>query len=151
EDRGRHPVWEMTFTAKPTQCFVVAPDSGGPRFPYELLVSNSGKIRRCSLRDNEDLLAPFSHSSSIVMDVSGLNHQVWASILRAVVQSTPVPNLQIIYVEPDRYRSHSTPATLGSFDLSVGFDGIRPIPGFARLARRVTSKRRVFVPLLGFE
>jgi hypothetical protein len=56
-----------------------------------------------------------------------------------------------MYVEPSRYRSHNTPATLGSFDLTVRFEGVRPIPGYVRLARRSESARRVFVPLLGFE
>ena len=106
---------------------------------------------RSTLRDDDAILAVLSRPTALVLDVSGMTHQVWASLIRAFVRSDPMPDLTVMYVEPDRYRSHATPATLGSFDLSVGFEGIRPIPGFTRLARRVTSRRRVYVPMLGFE
>lgn len=151
EERGRHPVWTEALVQYADQCFEVTTASGSGPSLYEWEVVNRGSPTRSSLRDDAAILDALRRPTAVVLDVSGLNHQVWASLVRAFVRARPMPDLMVVYVEPDRYRSHATPATLGSFDLSVGFEGIRPIPGFTRLARRVTSHRRVYVPLLGFE
>ena len=151
EERGRHPVWEDALAQRRQDCFEISPDSGGPDLPYTIAVSHAAGTAECTLRDNDAILAALHHRNQIFIDISGLTHQTWASLLRALVSAVPRPRLSVIYVEPHGYRSHPSPSTFGSFDLSVGFSGIRPIPGFARLARRVTSRRRVFVPLLGFE
>jgi hypothetical protein len=151
EERGRHPVWTEALVQYADQCFEVTTGSGSGPSVYEWEVVSRGSLTRSSLRDDAAILDALRRPTSVVLDVSGLNHQVWASLVRAFVRTSPMPDLMVVYVEPDRYRSHATPATLGSFDLSVGFEGIRPIPGFTRLARRITSHRRVYVPLLGFE
>lgn len=151
EERGRHPVWTQALSQYAEHCFEVSTNSGSGPMVYEWEVLNRGASTRSTLRDDVAILDLLRRPTAVVLDVSGLNHQVWASLVRAFVRANPMPDLTVIYVEPNRYRSHATPATLGSFDLSVGFEGIRPIPGFTRLARRVTSHRRVYVPMLGFE
>ncbi len=151
EERGQHPLWAEILASHPERCFAIDPESGTAAKGHKLVLQHNHLDRECSLRDDVEILALLNQPRTIIMDISGLSHQVWASILRAVVRTTLAPQLSIVYVEPASYRSHDTPATLGSFDLSVGFDGIRPLPGFARLVSRAQTKSRVFVPMLGFE
>ena len=151
EERGRHPVWDDALRACPGDCVELSPDSGGPAHPYELLGTRSALPFTVSLRDDAGIAKALGGRGTLVLDISGLAHPAWASIVRAVLRIDTRRAFRVVYVEPSRYRSHTSPATLGSFDLTVRFEGVRPIPGYLRLARRSQSARRVFVPLLGFE
>jgi hypothetical protein len=151
EERGRHPVWNAALQTRADHCVQLSPESGGAAHPYELLGAREGHAFAVSLRDDMDILRVLGGTGTLILDISGLTHQAWASIVRAILRADVPRAFSVIYVEPARYRSHDTPATLGSFDLSVRFEGVRPIPGFARLSGRTDSGKRVFIPLLGFE
>jgi hypothetical protein len=58
---------------------------------------------------------------------------------------------RVIYAEPESYREHPSPASATLFDLSVKFEGLAPLPGFARLSGPVDERQCVFVAMLGFE
>lgn len=150
EERGRHPIWDQALASRARHCVEIDPDSGGPDSPYTLRVMRNGTKSDHSLRDDKSIVSAMAGSDELVLDISGLAHQAWAPIVRACL-AVKSRALRVVYVEPSKYRSHSSPATLGSFDLSVRFEGVRPIPGFARLSRRGDGLRRVYVPLLGFE
>jgi hypothetical protein len=57
----------------------------------------------------------------------------------------------VVYVEPEDYRPHPSPASATLFDLSDGFRGLEPLPGFANLAGPARERDALFVPFLGFE
>jgi hypothetical protein len=82
------------------------------------------------------------------LDITGLSHQIWASLVAAAVRMR-LP-LRVVYVEPKKYRFKEIAAEGELFDLSKGFSGIAPLPGFASLAQP-DDDETLFVPLLGFE
>lgn len=84
---------------------------------------------------------------TLYLDITGLRHHVWAAILRVALETKR--SVVVVYVEPDDYRPSMTPTENEIYDLSERIDGIRPLPGFARL--RDAGDRTCFVPLLGFE
>lgn len=58
---------------------------------------------------------------------------------------------RVLYAEPESYKPHPSPASATLFDLSVTFEGLAPLPGFARLAGPDDENRCLFVAMLGFE
>lgn len=86
--------------------------------------------------------------STAYLDITGLSHQIWAPLVAAAVRMRlPV---RVVYVEPKKYRFKEIAAEGELFDLSKGFSGIAPLPGFASLAQP-DDDETLFVPLLGFE
>ena len=85
---------------------------------------------------------------SVYLDITGLDHHVWAPLLRAIRTNTN--RGFCVYVEPGDYRFSSAPTEATIFDLSERIDGIRPLPGFASLTFS-DEQDALFVPLLGFE
>jgi hypothetical protein len=84
----------------------------------------------------------------IYLDITGLTHRSWASILRAAVSIGRTPT--VIYVEPMEYSSIEQPNAARVFNLSERFEEISPLPGFARLSS-VSQQSSILIPLLGFE
>ncbi|MBX3406694.1 MAG: hypothetical protein KF869_08015 [Phycisphaeraceae bacterium] len=82
------------------------------------------------------------------LDITGLEHQVWAPLLKAALESKV--RLAVVYVEPAGYAFSRTPTEGQIFDLSVEIRGIAPLPGFATLTESVQTED-LFIPLLGFE
>jgi hypothetical protein len=76
-------------------------------------------------------------------------HHVWAPLLR--VGFRVLDELYVVYNEPAIYKKHPSPTSRGEFDLSEGFRGIEPLPGFAKLRGPDDEKDAVFVALVGFE
>ena len=69
----------------------------------------------------------------IYVDITGMwQHVAWAPLVRAVIEAEL--DLTVVYVEPVDYRRSKVPTRGMLFDLSEGFDGLRPIPGFAALS-----------------
>jgi hypothetical protein len=101
------------------------------------------------LRSTKSLLTYFNQlpGSTFYVDITGLRHHVWAAILKVVLETNR--RVIVIYVEPEDYRPSMTPTENEIYDLSDRIEGIRPLPGFARL--RDSGDRTCFVPLLGFE
>ncbi|WP_143337700.1 hypothetical protein [Dietzia sp. WMMA184] len=82
----------------------------------------------------------------VAIDLTSLENRVWAPLIRALV-ATSQPFIGL-YAEPDDYnRSEDLPGMVYDLSLSRGID---PLPGFARISRRVNDEGH-FVPLLGFE
>jgi hypothetical protein len=82
----------------------------------------------------------------VAIDLTSLEHRVWAPLVRTVLERGL--SLLALYTEPADYRKHDDqPGAI--YDLS-STHGIEPLPGFARLARRVND-HGAFAPLLGFE
>lgn len=85
---------------------------------------------------------------TVYLDITGLDHQVWAPMLRSLLAEAK--RLWVTYLEPAQYTRSLAPTEGTTHDLSERFAGIAPLPGFARL-REVDDERCVFVPILGFE
>jgi hypothetical protein len=90
----------------------------------------------------------FFASNSCYIDITGMQYSAWGPLVLAAVEAGS--NFRVVYVEPSDYRRSSTPTQGMYFDLSEGFDGIRPIPGFAALRVRANSDWHL-VAALGFE
>jgi hypothetical protein len=82
------------------------------------------------------------------LDITGLSHPIWAPLVGAALREG-VP-LKVVYVEPVKYRRNSVATATELFDLSKGFSGVSPLPGFVSLADP-DDEEFYFVPLLGFE
>ena len=144
EERARRPVWRRIENENPELCIIVEEQNG-----ENICISNRGAApRSVSLRD-EDALRSVLGSALVYIDISGLSHHVWAPLLRVADRiHTPV---RVVYVEPESYRPHPTPASPTLFDLSSSFGGLAPLPGFARLSGPADSSRTILVAMLGFE
>ncbi len=109
-------------------------------------VSDGTEVR---LRSFSDLLEFWSRRSSpSYLDITGLTHRVWPSLLRAALIADH--DVRVVYVEPLRYRFNTIRTEGELFDLSVRFEGIGPLPGFLSLAEPA-EESVLLVPLLGFE
>ena len=118
--------------------------------PGSITVTGGGEaVATISLRSGARL-ADFWRKTSIpcYLDITGLTHPTWAALLRGALQADV--DLRVVYVEPIRYRFNRIRTQGELFDLSVGFDGIGPLPGFLSLAEP-DEEDVVLVPLLGFE
>lgn len=95
-------------------------------------------------------LADFWKQASVpcYLDITGLTHPTWAALLRGALKAEV--DIRVVYVEPIRYRFNRIRTQGELFDLSVGFAGIGPLPGFLSLAEP-REEDILFVPLLGFE
>src|SRR6185295_1118190 len=101
------------------------------------------------LNDGAAMAAIFDGFSSAYVDISGMAHHVWAPLVRAGLVA--LDTLFAVYTEPDTYRKHPNPTSRSEFDLSDGFRGIAPLPGFAKLQGPADEKESILVALLGFE
>jgi len=93
-----------------------------------------------------EALANAMDGGAVAVDLTSLEHRVWAPIMRALIACHD--SVVAIYAEPNDYRkSDDLPGAV--YDLSTS-RGIEPLPGFARLSRRADDEGH-FAPLLGFE
>lgn len=88
-----------------------------------------------------------SISGRIGIDITSLEHRVWAPLVRAILEADR--DAVALYVEPDDYEKSSEPLPGAVYDLSLS-RGIEPLPGFARVSTRAGDLGD-FAPLLGFE
>ncbi len=119
--------------------------------PFRAIVSMGGEevatLRLRSLREIVGFLDEYS-PLSVYLDITGLEHRVWAPLLRGIrTRSNPA---FCVYVEPGDYRFSSSPTEATIFDLSESIQGIEPLPGFASISG-ATDEDALFVPILGFE
>lgn len=144
EERSQHTsLWEKTCSDV-TFARVVCEDGSRAVVSVE---QNRVEIRLRSLREIRRLLGVHSYTA-VYLDITGLDHRVWAPLLRGIrTNATPA---YCIYVEPVDYRFSSAPTEATIFDLSESIQGIAPLPGFASLTG-VEDQDAVFVPILGFE
>lgn len=101
-----------------------------------------------SLRDSRGIKQLLSHEK-VLLDISGLPYYVWAPLLRVAYNEKV--NTRVLYAEPEEYSLHKNPASASLFDLSVKFEGLAPLPGFAQLYGPMDERKCLFVAMLGFE
>ena len=145
EARGRAPLWNECRRDRPLQCLEVVSHSDAS---IEVEVGGAGR-RVIDLRDGEGLRELFRPRPKSYLDISGVPHHVWAPLLRAGLEVCD--GLVAVYTEPAVYKRHTSPTSRGEYDLSEGFRGIAPLPGFANLRGPKDEKDAVLVSFLGFE
>lgn len=114
---------------------IVLTDAGGSTVAF------TGRQRTKAL-EFLDLNAP------IYLDITGMTYVAWAPLVRVLIESSAT--VRVVYVEPNDYKRSTTPTRGMLFDLSEGFEGLRPIPGFAALNNQVAGDWHL-VAALGFE
>ncbi|SOZ17010.1 hypothetical protein [Cupriavidus taiwanensis] len=143
EHRLQQAIWHEMLEKRPSQCVqVVEQQQTAMRYR-----TTRGEAA-VSLLDNEGLQAIFSRAV-IYVDITGLNHSVWASLLRASLSSLEA--VFFVYTEPGAYKEHESPSSSSLFDLTAAFGGVAPLPGMANLSGPGRDVKSVLVPFLGFE
>lgn len=144
ESRSNLPIWRTLADGR--DCRLVNMNSvAGDRFRVE---GPGIQTADGSLTD-DDHIAEILGNGSVLVDITGMEHAVWASILRVCFDRGI--NTKFMYVEPGEYKPHLSPSTLGQYDLTVTLNGVAPLPGYAQLGGAENYGRSVFVPMLGFE
>ena len=119
--------------------------------PFRFSVAIDGSKQDILIRSNaslSDLLSKLG-SARLFVNITGLEHHIWASLLRVIIdEARPV---SAIYVEPEQYKYSSNPTEGRLFDLTDKFTEISSFPGFTRLQGNNDESKTCFVPLLGFE
>lgn len=146
EERGRiEAQWRadrrslafIEITSQAAWGFSVRRD-GAPEFS---LPSRGARLIRESLfSDGSDL--------PVYIDITGMSYTSWIPLVRACIESGRT--LRVVYTEPIDYARSPTPTEGEIYDLSERIEGVRAIPGFARLAT-VPASKVCLVPFLGFE
>jgi hypothetical protein len=144
ENRGQLSVWNTISSSHPERVLWVK------QTDREQISVQRGEHEEIgvALRD-EGAINELLSSSRILVDISGLQHHVWAPILKSAYARHV--HTRILYAEPESYKLHPSPASATLFDLSIKFDGLAPLPGFARLIGPADENRCLFVAMLGFE
>jgi hypothetical protein len=138
-------VWDQCLKQRRGQCIEIVESTA------DTLTAQRGADvpLQIGLHDADGLLGLFDGFRAGYLDVSGLAHHVWAPLLRACFAA--LETVRVVYVEPAAYKKHPSPTSRTEYDLSEGFRGIEPLPGFAKLLGPEDEKEAVFVALLGFE
>lgn len=143
ENRDRLKLWEDLQASNPERILSIKAIN-----KESILVNHNGKETHVSLR-NEESIQKILNSNEILIDVTGLPHNIWAPFLRiAYIQKIKT---RILYAEPESYTPHPSPASSAFFDLSVTFEGLAPLPGFVQLSGPEDENRCLFIAMLGFE
>lgn len=146
DDRSALPFWGERETKYPgNTCRITEVDRDSAT------ANTGGAETSINLRDDESLLGLFEGRAEVCVDISGLSHSVWASLVRAALGAKWLRRVTVAYAEPLRYSFHASPASPTMFDLSDGFDGLAPLPGFAKLGPPPSEGEAVLVAFLGFE
>lgn len=145
EPRSRAALWDACLRERTDRCVeILAADAA------QIEVRRHDGELTVPLLSEGAVSALFAGRQAVYLDISGLPHPVWAQLIRVALGS--VPRVYAAYVEPLQYKRHPSPTSASqSFDLSLGFGGIAPIPGFARLRGPADEKDTIFIALLGFE
>ena len=103
EERSEHPsLWEQSHVA----CrFVEIVE----QHPFHFSVAVDGSTQDILIRSKTALSRFISQidSTRLFVDITGLEHHVWASLLRAML--CDVRPISAVYVEPERYRYSLNP------------------------------------------
>lgn len=143
EERGQIEAWGELKRVDADR-LVLLRDTG----PDTVTVLNSNKHWTALLTD-EIRLASLSKSDRVLIDITSLPHHIWAPLLQAHIKAGK--KIRVLYVEPDDYKTHPSPASANLFDLSISFGGLSPLPGFAKLTGPTDDEPALFVAFLGFE
>jgi hypothetical protein len=113
-------------------------------------IINGDKSNEIFLRSDKNIASLWQgiqKSTNIYIDITGLSHSTWASILKSAIDNGF--KVLVVYVEPSLYSRSSAPLEGQIYDLSDKITEISPLPGFAVLAPK--KAETLFIPLLGFE
>ncbi len=145
ENRGQLALWRDISAQNPGR--VVWVDAAG-REEMTVRFGLAQEAAIVNLHDAGAIRSLFG-GGSVLIDISGLPHHVWAPLLKAAFQARV--HTYVLYAEPDSYKEHPSPSSASYFDLSVTFEGLAPLPGFARLSGPPDEEKCFFIALLGFE
>lgn len=114
--------------------------------------STAGK-HRIGLRSPDALFAALDVGAAgrIYLDITGLAHHIWASLLIAIMRAGADRHLTVIYVEPAEYTPSADPIRGALYDLSERIEGIAALPGLAFLRDSSDFAGECVIPMLGFE
>jgi hypothetical protein len=143
EDRAQLPIWNNIRSQNRKIILVKF-------YSNEEIIADIGGTHShpVSVRDEEALFNLFN-VPKLLIDLSGFPHFIWAPLLKMVyVKKIPT---RVLYAEPEKYKLHASPSSSSIFDLSSNFDGLGPLPGFARLNGPEDETKCIFIALLGFE
>lgn len=143
EERANLAVWTKLEVHRPDNCISISQQDF-----EEIEISKNGVTTTISLRD-QDALTEYIACERLMMDISGMPHHVWAPIFQCGL--TQANDLKVVYAEPKEYKPHPSPSSPTQFDLSEGYRGLAPIPGFIRLNEPIDPSKSLFVALIGFE
>lgn len=147
EDRALLPIWRRLSISKARKLILIRYSNAEER--EEIIAELGGKLSSpISLRDESSLIELLD-VEKLLIDLSGLPHQIWAPLFKIAIQQK-IPT-RVLYTEPAEYKLHASPASSTMFDLSVNFDGLAPLPGFACLTGPQDNTKCLFIALLGFE
>lgn len=143
EERGQIDAWENLRSHDCNRLIVLR--ETGPDVVTVVSIVGTEKVQ---LTDQAKL-ASLSKTDKVLIDITTLPHHVWAPIFRAYLLAGK--KIRVLYAEPDGYKTHPSPASENLFDLSVSFDGLSPLPGFAKLTGPADNEPQLFIAFLGFE
>lgn len=143
EERGRIDAWEELKRAKSDRLILLQDNT-----PDTVTVLRGDESQTVLLTDGARLVS-LAKSDNVLIDITALPHHVWAPVFQANLKAGK--QVRVLYVEPDGYKTHPSPASANLFDLSISFGGLSPLPGFAKLAGPADDEPALFVAFLGFE
>ncbi|MET4162101.1 hypothetical protein ABIE61_001951 [Marinobacterium sp. MBR-111] len=144
DNRGIIPLWD-DLKKKKSQNIIEIEKLNQEKIAFHFNNNNSIEVL---LTDTEKLLNILARNK-ILIDVSGLPHNVWAPILKCLLENNF--SFRVLYTEAESYRLHPSPASETLFDLSIEYGGLAPLPGFAKLSGPEDDSKCLYVALLGFE
>lgn len=149
EARGQLPLWDELERSCPEKLVAITVQDTNSSFSDCIRVEQfEYEPQDLSLRDESDL-SILVDCEALLIDITSLPHNIWAPLLKAYHSLGKAP--KVLYVEPDEYKPHPTPATAHSFDLTESYRGMSPLPGFAQLSGPEDESKCIFIGLLGFE
>jgi len=143
EERGRIDAWDELKRADADRLILLRDTS-----PDTVTVLSSNGPQAVLLTDGARLVSLIK-SDKVLIDITSLPHHIWAPVFQAHIKAGK--KVRVLYVEPDGYKTHPSPASANLFDLSISFGGLSPLPGFAKLAGPADNEPALFVAFLGFE
>ncbi|MCG5076362.1 hypothetical protein [Paraburkholderia tagetis] len=143
EHRLQQAIWREMLDKRPGQCVQII-----EQLETAIRYRTAETEALVGLSDN-DGLQRILKSRTVYVDITGLNHSVWAALLR--VSLSACESIYFVYTEPGAYKEHESPSSSSLFDLTSTFGGVSPLPGMANLAGPDRDVKSVLVPFLGFE
>lgn len=143
ESRGQLALWQLISASQSERVLWIK------QTEREYILAQCGDSEFLVHLRDENAIDSLLPADSVLIDISGLKHQVWAPMVKRAYERRL--QTRILYAEPESYKAHPSPASATIFDLSITVEGLAPLPGFARLVGPEDENRCLFVAMLGFE
>lgn len=114
-------------------------------------VSSTGEMIQLSATDRLRSLIFRPGTKNVIFDASGLEVRILGPLLKvALMMAREIDvHLQVLYVEPSRYKIEKFKEEGEYSDLAEKIKGIYPITGFGQLGQ--VYEQSILVPMLGFQ